>query len=155
MQINLNFQPLPLHTKVKKSFPLLTLALLLALLGCKKDGTVDPCTEHEVATCTTDPNKANIRLRNVSSLDYCNVQTNICCGNVNHGNLAAGATSCYRAYEQAWPNVSFNFSVAADSFQQQIIDHVGDTLLPPGNYTYEISVSDYAIRRVSAVLKTD
>lgn len=83
---------------------------------------------------------ANIRIKNTSNLNYEKVQVgaeeNI------HLNIAAGGYSDYLEYEEAYTYNYIKIEANEETYILQPIDYVGETPLPVGFYTYELSITE-------------
>lgn len=82
----------------------------------------------------------NIRVKNVSSLVFEEVQV----GEAEelHMNVAPDEYSEYLEYEEAYRYAFIRIQSGEQTFTLQPIDFVGEEVLPPGFYTYELDVSD-------------
>jgi len=79
----------------------ITFASLLNLNSCKKEDVID-CIEHTVSACNEDSTKTNIRIRNVSEYDFCNVVLQPSGGKANYGIIEKGQSTCYRSFDLAY-----------------------------------------------------
>ena len=116
--------------------PLLLVLLASVLLsGCIEKRF--QCEGKEADPCSADPALTNVRIHNVSKLDFCNVILN----NVAIGELERDQQSCYYSFDEIYRN-SYVFLVAAGEEKvRQPIDNVGETPLATGNYTFEMDLS--------------
>lgn len=123
--------------------PLVILSVFLfGFSACDKDATL-PCTEHTVSDCNPDPNKVNIRVKNVSDYNFCNVQVSPYSELSNCGIIKSGELTCYRSYDVAYHYGYIRLDIGEKEFELIPFDYVGETSLAPGYYTYSIGVSDY------------
>ncbi|MEB8330637.1 hypothetical protein OO009_14845 [Flavobacteriaceae bacterium KMM 6897] len=82
---------------------------------------------------------ANIRVKNVSELNFDSVQVGA--EDKIHENVATGAFSAYLEYETAYSYDYIKITSGEEGvFILQPIDFVGETPLTPGFYTYELNV---------------
>ncbi len=107
---------------MKKVFALSFLVLFFTL----------SCTDRD-----DEVGQANIRIKNTSNVTYNSVQVGSS-ENV-HSNVSAGDYSDYIAYETAYRYAYIKIDIATESYVLQPIDFVGETLLGPGFYTYELN----------------
>lgn len=84
----------------------------------------------------TDGN-VNIRITNVSEEDYQNVSVL----DFTLENLESGESTEFMQFEIAYRIASVNLEIDGEPFNLQVIDFVGEELLPAGNYTYEIGLN--------------
>ncbi len=101
------------------------------------------CVELEKSDCNPEPNKANVRLRNSTAFDFCNVIMEINNQeNAIFGNLAPGDSTCYISFEslKEYP-LQCKFNLADEAF---IIEnpslHERLEELEVGFYTYNITI---------------
>ena len=59
-----------------------------------------------------------------------------------YGDLKAGEASEYKLYEEAYRYAFCSFKIGDTEYLVQPIDFVGESLLPSGNYTYRLFISD-------------
>ena len=57
----------------------------------------------------------------------------------NYGKLEAGAASEYRAVDEAYRYAAVEIDFGSATARIQPVDFVGETLLPPGRYTYRFT----------------
>lgn len=85
-------------------------------------------------SCSKDENTiVNIRLKNVSSLDFENATYN----NMNYGTLMPGQASEYKQFESSYSYGTVSIIIGDSTYGWQPIDFVGEQLLETGNYTFE------------------
>lgn len=107
--------------------------------------TTDPlpqCTEDEKSECLEVADKPNLRIKNGSSYDYCNVRVELDNQTIYYGNLESGESSCYIAAETLYRYAYVELAIEGKMFIVQPIDFIGETPLPQGKYTYIITVED-------------
>lgn len=124
-----------------KHYMFLVIALLLLTTGpaCRKDKLWN-CDEHEAAPCDPAPGKINIRVKNVSKYNYCNVFIDPYNKATNYGVVREDDVTCYRSFDVAYRYAYVSLSVKGEEWVLTPIDYVGETPLDPGNYTYSIDV---------------
>ena len=86
--------------------------------------------------------KVQIRLANVSSLDYKNIVVNTSTGNVNFEDLNAGQISDYKSFDLAYRYAFVELEINGETYTIQPIDYVGETPLENGKYTYQIDANE-------------
>lgn len=101
------------------------LFLLAALLSCTD-------RDDEVTV-------VNLRIKNASTLFFEEVQVGEAME--KHMNIAADEFSTYFEYETAYTYGYIEIKSGEETFTLQPIDFVGETPLPPGFYTYVLSIS--------------
>ncbi|MEH6681938.1 MAG: hypothetical protein V7724_15410 [Sediminicola sp.] len=84
--------------------------------------------------------KANIRVRNLSSITFDSVQVGE--AEYIHENVAPNGVSGYFEYEVAYEYNYIEIVSETGAFIYQPIDFVGETPLTPGFYTYELDVTE-------------
>ncbi len=93
-----------------------------------------------IGCVTGGEDPSEIRIRNVSGFDYDGLQV----GEETYGRLPAGAETRYREFGTAYRYNYVRLEVEGDEMILQPTDYVGETLLGPGRFTYEVSVVDRA-----------
>jgi hypothetical protein len=127
----------------RKLFTLaITTVFLLGLNACSKDKS-NNCTEHVVAECSEDPSKINIRIRNVSDYDFCNVVLSPDGDLTNYGSINEGESTCYRSFDFAYSIAYVKFFIGDKEFVFQPFCYFGEEPLPAGNHTYSIDITDF------------
>lgn len=120
--------------------PVFVLLMINGLvLSCKKS-SLKNCTEHQVAPCQQDASKTNLRIKNESTYDFCNVLISPHGEDTNYGIVEAGQTTCYRPFTRAHAYAFVNLTIEGEELELIPIDYVGETELGPGNFTYTIGV---------------
>jgi len=126
----------------------LGLALLTISCGDGEAETRSDCVEHVVSDCNEDASGVNVRIRNATGLDMCNLELNW--GQYNLGELFDGEETCYYSQDVAYRYPSaYQFYVDDVLWGAEAIDFTGEAPLDPGYYTYEIFVIDEADRSTS------
>jgi hypothetical protein len=82
---------------------------------------------------------ANIRIRNVSSIVFDEVQVGD--HETLHLDVAPAEFSEYLAYNVAYRFAFISIQAGEETFVLQPMDYVGETELPTGLYTYELNIS--------------
>jgi hypothetical protein len=126
--------------------------LMVLFSACKKE-KVTECDEHTVTACSEDPAKTNIRIRNNSDYNFCNLVLDPYFQKVNCGIITKSTYTCYRSFDKAYSYAYIQFYVGEKEFTFQPIDYVGETELGPGNFTYAISITDFEKGQISLVLE--
>ena len=87
-----------------------------------------------------DSSSVNIRLKNVSSINFDKVQV----GDQNHIHtaIASNSFSAYLEYNKAYRYAYIEIKSNTENFVLQPIDFVGETPLKNGYYTYELNVDE-------------
>ena len=120
---------------------LVTVFMSISLISCSSDDLPN-CTEHEVTDCNEVADKANLRIKNTSQYDYCNVLVILENQTVNYGNILSGNATCLVAFDLLYTYAYVQLFIDGNEFVIQPIDFVGEVPLPEGNYTYKINVPD-------------
>ncbi len=128
------------------SFAALIFALTLVTISCNNEVEVrSDCDEHVVSDCNEDANGVNVRIRNATGFDICNLELNW--GQYNLGALLDGEESCYYFQEIAYRYPSaYQFYIDDVLWGAEAIDFISETPLEAGYYTYEIYVINEADR---------
>ena len=79
----------------------ITLSFLLNY-SCSENDNSSNCIEHSVSACNEDPTKVNIRIRNISAYDFCNVVLSPSGETTNYGIVEEDQSTCFRAFESAY-----------------------------------------------------
>ncbi len=87
-----------------------------------------------------DVEEVNIRVRNVSDLNFDRVQVGE--AEMVHENVEPDSFTDYLQYETAYRYAFIEIQSGAETFVLQPIDFVGETPLPIGLYTYELDVTE-------------
>jgi hypothetical protein len=110
--------------------------------SCKKD-CLDKCIEHTKASCQEDATKTNIRIKNNSKYDFCNVTIAPSGKMTNYGIIGSGETTCYNYFDIAYEYAYVILHIGSKEFILQPKDFVGEQPLGQGKFTYWIGISDY------------
>ncbi|MBK9012662.1 MAG: hypothetical protein IPM82_00425 [Saprospiraceae bacterium] len=132
--------------------------MTIALSSCNKDSdktNLVGCNEHTIAACSQEIGKTNLRIKNNSNYDFCNVVINPFSGNVNCGSILRGETTCYRAFDIAYHYGYVHLSIDGREYSLIPTDYVGETPLGAGNFTYLIDVPDISAESVSITVIVD
>ncbi|MCB8945928.1 MAG: META domain-containing protein [Ardenticatenaceae bacterium] len=126
-----------------KKFLILILLVLMST-ACVSAATEEPAT---AVTSTTAPlleaNKpVMIRVHNSSDRVFDRVEVQFPEQTEQYGVVGVDSSSDYRAVSQAYRYAYVQVMVGGEAFTLQPIDYVGESLLPPGNYTYVLDISD-------------
>lgn len=82
-----------------------------------------------------------VRVANASSFDFQRVEVSFPEDEVNYGAVAAHRSSGYRRVSKAYGNAYVEVEVGGEELRIQPIDYVGESLLRPGRYTYELNLT--------------
>jgi hypothetical protein len=119
---------------------LLFLLLLMGVTACKKDADAAP-------------DGVLIRVRNASPYAFESVYVNTSGGENTYGQVAAGQSSDYKLFANAYSYAYIKVSANGQEVVWQPIDYVGEKPLEPGRYTYVLGIDDLANRRISLQLE--
>jgi len=133
---------------------MLIVLIAIAFSSCSRDIGF-PCVEHAVTPCSEDLTKANIRIKNNSHYDFCNVVVDPYSGKINCGKINQGAETCYRAVSEAYRYGFVQLYINDKEFVIQPIDYVGEVPLVAGKYTYLLDVTDYNSGKITLTLQKD
>ncbi|MBT3546469.1 MAG: hypothetical protein HN487_02070 [Flavobacterium sp.] len=122
----------------KNSLIYITFSIIIVIFSCSEDENSNNCVEHSVSECNEDPTKVNIRISNISNYNYCNVVSK----NTNFGIIEKEESTCYKSFESAYRYAFVELLIDGNTHTLQPIDYVGETLLEPGYYTYQINAND-------------
>ena len=123
-----------------------------ATAAMERDGptlTLLDSTAHRLAVfrAADEPSSAPatsvlIRIRNDAAIDFDRVQANFPFGpEIDYGPLPADGTSEYEPVDRAYRYAFLRVQLAdGRELVYQPIDYVGETLLPPGRYTYVLTI---------------
>lgn len=132
--------------------------MAIAFSSCEKEGdktTLVGCNEHVVTACSQEQGKTNLRFRNISTYDFCNVVINPSSGYTNIGTIMKGETTCYRAFETAYHYGYIHLSINGKEFSMIPTDYVGETPLGAGNFTYLVDIPNINEANVSVTVIAD
>lgn len=114
------------------------------------------CDENRTAQCATMPDKTNIRIRNISEYEFCNVELVIEFGldppKANYGIVEDGDYSCYHPFEYAYRNALLFLSINGEKFNDLVSDFSGEQPIGPGNFTYEVDIVSFDRGNISMEL---
>lgn len=133
---------------------ILTSLLMVIFSACGKN-SIRNCDEHSVSSCSEDPTKTNIRIKNNSKYNFCNVVFDPSSGPVNCGILKKGKTTCYRSFDTAYSIAYIQLFIGDKEFMLQPFDYVGEQPLGVGNFTYVIDVADYDTGKITFTVQKD
>lgn len=100
------------------------------------------CDDSDRTECNTDPDKVNIRVVNLSSFDFCDIQyQNYVAEKADFGNLVSGDTSCYIPFFKANEH-DHKIGFFIGEFHHEIDNIFGNTSdsVEPGFYTLYLSM---------------
>jgi len=122
---------------MKTSLSFLPFILLLLLTACQSDDDATPNAD-------AGSGDVKIRIENSTSYDFKSVNVIPIDEEHQYGDLDAGAISEYYGFEKAYRYGYVKLEIEGREFIAQPIDFIGETLLDDGEYTWEISVIDFA-----------
>lgn len=95
-----------------------------------------------LANCSSifGPDDVDIRIRNGSGYDFESVLVGFPNQAAEYGAVRAGKSTGYRTVGEAYRYAYVEVVAAGRTLIGQPIDYVGEELLEPGRYTYELSV---------------
>jgi hypothetical protein len=117
------------------------LLILFSIPSCDSEKFPD-CIEHSTTACLDDAAKANLRIVNTSSYDYCNVLVELNNQIVYYGNVGSGDATCYISFDSLYRYAYIELSIEGNPFVVQPIDFIGESPVAPGYYSYKITVPD-------------
>jgi hypothetical protein len=127
--------------------------LFALVVSCQTESEV-VCEEHEKTSCGEDVTKTNIRLKNVSNYDFCNVVIGAS-EMVNFGIVKSGQSTCYVSFDEAYRYSYVQLFIDGKEFKIQPVDFVGEEALGEGYFTYSIGVEDRDERTLSQTTTED
>ncbi len=116
--------------------------MFVMLLSCSKEEKTSP-----LATAT----EVQIRLSNSSAVTFEDATYN----NVNFGDIAPGVKTEYKTFESSYRYGIVRITIAGDAYGWGPIDYVGETLLKPGNYTFDYSFDSVTRTLTDELIKDD
>ncbi|MBK8145405.1 MAG: hypothetical protein IPK62_10645 [Bacteroidetes bacterium] len=132
--------------------------LTVSFLSCKREVcNGNDCNEHLVSACSEDVSmsKPIIRIVNVSKYNFCNVVLDPYFTPTNCGMVKAGASTCYRSFEIAYPFAYIQFFINGKEFKMAPRDYVDAIPVVPGNYSYFIDIIDFNTGKFSYTFQKD
>ena len=111
---------------------------LLTVASCTKDNLKN-CDRQIETQCMEDAAKANVRITNAGTKDYCNIKVAAGGKRVNYGSLKRGQSTCYIAFDEIYDYAYIELSINGAKYVLQPIDYVGETPLEAGYFTYSIT----------------
>lgn len=151
---------------------LLITALLISISSCTEEPTpppvrepeflpfvsVEDCVPHEASPCYLSTDSVNIRIRNYGRYELCNIEYTAFADTINFGSLMPGDSTCFVADHKnyRYPHI-IRYDVGDTSIQRKSLDFVGEDLLKPGNYNYNIAdiTNDQVITTHSRLTRED
>ncbi len=133
-----------------------SILLCVNFFSCQKPQDEILCNNpHNETPCLQEATKTNIRIKNDSQYDFCNLVLTPSSETANYGGIAAGATTCHRPFTKAYDYAKIEVFINNELFIIQPIDFVGETPLGTGNFTYTIAVTSFANRALSITASED
>lgn len=90
-----------------------------------------------------DPQPVNIRIHNLSLVDFDSVRVNSPGGNFLYLNVKKGEFSEYKKFNYSYPYTALRVFAGGKTGGLQPNDYVGEKPIPGGNYSYEISIDNF------------
>ncbi len=128
--------------------------LLVIFSSCKKDSLKD-CYEHSISACSENPLKTNLRIKNNTKYNFCNVVVNPYSGLVNCGNLKKGKVTSYRAFDIVYNYAFIQFFIGEKEFKVQPYDYIGEQALGTGKFTFILDIINFETGQVSITVQED
>jgi hypothetical protein len=94
------------------------------------------------ATGAQERGRVEIRVRNVSDLDFDSVRAYFPEGEVDYGPVSKGAVSAFRPTGRAYRYAGFSVKSGNRELSLRPIDYMGEQELTEGRYTYALDVDD-------------
>lgn len=91
---------------------------------------------------TTGGEAVEIRVQNMSDVDFDSVVINFVGQEVDYGSIPAGQNTAYQTVDGAHHYASFRIEASGRTHEAMVIDYVGEVPLPAGNYTYLFDIVD-------------
>lgn len=116
--------------------------LLIALFACKeRQGCIEPAM---LVPCKEDSSMVNIRIRNISKYDFCNVLFNPGSYTAYYGSVYQGDLTCYQPFSAAYAIPNITLSIQEKKFILQPLDVEDAIPLGKGNYTCSVNVTNFS-----------
>ena len=109
-----------------------------ALIGCS---TPDPVDTPDTPAAEASGGPVEIRILNASRVDFDAVMVKFPLETKDYGPLKTGELSHYQTVSSAYRYAYAEMTNGDELYVLQPIDFVGESLLTPGHYTYEITVN--------------
>jgi hypothetical protein len=109
---------------------LLCLCASLSLFSCKKEDVDAGSSSGDIF----------IRVSNASPYQFNNIEVKAPGGEHTYGAVAAGQKSAYKQFTKAYRYAYIKLAAQGQDLVLQPFDYVGETPLPPGQYTYVLEV---------------
>lgn len=93
------------------------------------------------ASAVAPVSDVRIRIRNASPVDFDGVRVDFPSGREDYGPVSAGGQTAYRTVDEAYRYARVEAAAGGDTLLFQPFDYVGERLLDPGRYTYELDVA--------------
>ncbi|WP_298506350.1 hypothetical protein [uncultured Maribacter sp.] len=84
--------------------------------------------------------KVNLRIKNTSEVTYQEVI--VVSDTTKYTNISSGSYSDYLEYDQLYSYAYINIISDGETYVLQPVDFVGESLLAPGFYTYELGLDE-------------
>lgn len=117
-------------------------ALVMVFQGCTKEKQ-------------TPDGPTDIRIRNITDVDFLNLTVNT--GEQEHifGDLIAHSETGYYRFEIAYPDAEITFTIGDNQYSTGVPDNTYAVPLQQGKFTYEIWISNDSNRKVDSKVIAD
>lgn len=116
--------------------------LFIALFACnERQGCIEPAM---LVPCKEDSSMVNIRIRNVSKYNFCNVLFNPGSYTAYYGSVPQGDLTCYQPFAEAYAIPGITLSIQEKKFILQPLDVVDAIPLEKGRYTCSVNVTNFS-----------
>ncbi|NIR45397.1 MAG: hypothetical protein GWN99_13345 [Gemmatimonadetes bacterium] len=116
------------------------------LMACSGPRAADQREQDDATAAETganqDETRPRIRLANLSSVDFDSVVVTFPEQVERYGRVPQGGVSEYRGVSQAYRYAHVEAFAGDETYLLEPIDYVGETLLAPGRYTYQLRIRD-------------
>ncbi len=105
---------------------LLSVVLLLSVISCKKD----------------PDGPTDIRIRNLTSSVFQEVNVNTSGGEFNYGDVGPGQVTSYHRFDIAYRQAHITLMINSVQYELIPVEYTYEIPLGEGKYTYELSIAD-------------
>ena len=109
------------------------LVFLLSLPACKKD----------------PDGPTDIRIRNLTTSVFKNVNVNTSGGEYNYGEVQSGQETSYHRFDIAYRQAHITLEIDSVQYELVPVDYTYEIPLGQGKYTYELAIADTASRKLA------
>ncbi len=122
------------------------------LTACSKDKP-PKCYQSQVSVFNTDFAKPNVRIKNLTGVDLCQINLFMNGNTISYGALSVNQSSKYKAFDLIFRYADLKAYIPNDSMQLKILDYTGEVPLTAGFYTYIVRAEPNKL--LSVELKKD